>query len=240
MTFDDFAGDYEERVEEALGFPGLDHARILAAKAGHLLDIVGRELGGAGERKVLDIGCGIGSMEDHLAGDGRRLYGTDVAIRPLFRARNRAARLGLVAYDGVDLPFADQSFDISFAASVFHHVEVRARRNLMTEMTRVTRLGGLVAILEHNPLNPLTRMIVARCSFDRDAILLGAREARELLRAGGLCGVASQYVLFAPWSTLGWRRLERRIGALPLGGQYIAFGRRGGSSMGAARVVEEP
>ena len=35
---------------------------------------------------------------------------------------------------------------------------------------------------KHNPLNPLTRLVVSRCEFDRDAVLLTAKAAKRLLR----------------------------------------------------------
>ena len=53
------------------------------------------------------------------------------------------------------------------------------------EAARVLRPGGVFAIIEHNPLNPATRLIVRRLPMDRNAILLGARETRRLLRAAG-------------------------------------------------------
>jgi hypothetical protein len=31
-------------------------------------------------------------------------------------------------------------------------------------LVRVVRPGGVAAIVEHNPLNPLTRLVVARCA----------------------------------------------------------------------------
>ena len=58
--------------------------------------------------------------------------------------------------------------------------------HFMNEMRRVVRPGGLVCVIEHNPLNPLTRLAVTRCAFDRDAVLLRAGKTRQLLRDAGL------------------------------------------------------
>ena len=52
---------------------------------------------------------------------------------------------------------------------------IMSRRQLagfVADMVRVTRPGGLVCVIEHNPLNPLTRLAVNRCPFDADAVLL--------------------------------------------------------------------
>jgi hypothetical protein len=91
-------------------------------------------------------------------------------------------------------------------------------------MVRLARPGGLVVIWEHNPWNPLTRRVVARCSFDRDAALLSLAETRRLLRRAGLSRIESRYGLFFPWRGRGWRRAERLLAQVPLGAQFAALG----------------
>src|SRR5262249_59211928 len=90
------------------------------------------------------------------------------------------------AYDtGEPLPYDEGSFDVAFAICVFHHVPPLERPALTAEMARVTRPGGLVAIFEHNPWNPLTRKAVRDCPFDEDAVLLSRPNARRLLDGAG-------------------------------------------------------
>lgn len=227
MSFDRYAYDYEQQVQAALSSCRADHATILAAKAEHLLATIDRmSIASSRPPLILDVGCGIGSLERYLAGGGRRLIGVDPAIVPLLRAGREADALGFAAFDGQRLPFADGSFDVVFAASVFHHVPPSGRGTLLAELTRVTRAGGLVAVLEHNPWNPLTRRIVSRCEFDRDAVLLTAGETCQLLRNAGLDRIDHRFTLFTPWSGRWWHRIETLLGRVPLGGQYIAFGVR--------------
>jgi hypothetical protein len=83
---------------------------------------------------------------------------------------------------------------------------------------------GLVCIIEHNPLNPLTPLAVAGCEFDRDAVLLGAGKARKLLAAGGLREIGARYFLLLPSEAKPARRIEGALGSVPLGAQYVAFG----------------
>ena len=94
----------------------------------------------------------------------------------------------------------------------------------MREMRRVVRPGGLVCVIEHNPLNPLTRLAVARCEFDRDAVLLGAGTARKLMAGAGLRQIDSRYFVLLPWEATPARRVEGALSQLPLGAQYAAFG----------------
>jgi len=226
MTFDEYADDYDAHVQSALPKWGVDHARILGAKADHLVAIMERALPGSLCPRILDVGCGTGSMARHLSGSRRRLIGVDPAVRALVRARRECPATDFSAFDGVDIPFADRAFDAVFAASVLHHVNPDRRRRLLEEVKRVTRADGLVMILEHNPRNPLTRRVVSRCEFDRDAILVEADEACDLLRQVGLQRVGRIFTLFTPWRGRLWGWIDAMLRDLPLGGQYIAFGRR--------------
>ena len=72
-------------------------------------------------------------------------------------------------------------------------------------------------IFEHNPVNPVTRYIVATCEFDENAVLrsrqasLKAREA-----AAGFSGIPSGlYRLFSGRLAVALRGLEPYLSALP-------------------------
>ena len=78
---------------------------------------------------------------------------------------------------------------------------------VIAEMARVTRPGGMVAIIEHNPLNPVTRHIVSRCPFDRDAVLLRCGTGARLLAGAGLEPGARRHRLLA--AAVGLHRASR-------------------------------
>ena len=121
----------------------------------------------------------------------------------------------------VELPFADASVDFVTAVCVYHHVHGTDRALLTREIRRVLSPRGLCCIIEHNPRNPVTRVIVGRCPVDVDAELLDAHEAAKLIEASGFRSLGTEYFLFFPerlFSRLGV--LERGLGRVPLGGQY--------------------
>jgi SAM-dependent methyltransferase len=135
-------------------------------------------------------------------------------------ARTANPKVDYRVADGTQLPFEDGSFDLAFAVCVLHHVPPPDRPVFVAELARVTRPGGLAVVLEHNPLNPLTRLAVSRCEFDDDAILLGRRETRGRLRAVGLEPVEQRYIIFFPWRSAVLGRAERALAPVPLGAQY--------------------
>ena len=90
----------------------------------------------------------------------------------------------------------------------------------------MTRPGGVLAVIEHNPLNPLTRLAVSRCEFDDDAVLLGRRRTERLLRAARLeLHPPSRYIAFFPWRNALLAKTERALRRIPLGAQYVVTGR---------------
>src|SRR4029079_18223478 len=125
----------------------------------------------------------------------------DVSSDCIVRARDDNPEVDYRVFDGSSFPFDEASFDPVTAICVVHHVAPVARANFIKEMRRVARPGGLICIIEHNPLNPLTRLAGMRCEFDRDATLLGVGEARRLLAAAGLREIGARHFLLLPWET---------------------------------------
>jgi SAM-dependent methyltransferase len=224
--FDRYSDAYRDAIEEAISFSGADLDLFTRTKAENLLDLAGR-IGPPDRLEFLDVGCGIGETDHLLEGRVRRLAGVDVAPRMLERARARNPWAEYRDYgEGEPIPFEDRSFDVCFAVCVLHHVPRGLRVGLVSEMSRVCRPGGLVALIEHNPHNPLTRRAVSGCEFDRDAELLSRREATHLLEAAGLARIGGRYIVFFPREGRLLRGIERRLGWLPLGAQYAVFAQR--------------
>ena len=101
-----------------------------------------------------------------------------------------------VQSDPAVIPFDNGQFDF-VTAGVYHHVPVAERARLTNEVKRVLKPGGIFCIVEHNPYNPATRMIVSRTPIDANAILLPRRETRSLLAGAGLSIAWQPFFLFS-------------------------------------------
>ena len=227
MNFDRYTDSYRDAVEESIGFMGGDAARYVGAKARMLVELSRRRIADPATLEALDVGCGPGETDAFLVGAFGQLHGVDLSAPMVRRAAERNPWAVYSTYDRSEpLPYEDASVDVSFAICVFHHVPVEERRVLIAEMKRVTRPGGVVAIFEHNPWNPLTRKAVRDCPFDDDAVLLSRPEARRLTAEAGLAPVESPFIIFFPREGVRRERIERRLGWLPLGAQYYVASRR--------------
>jgi SAM-dependent methyltransferase len=223
--FDSYRGNYRDIVQSSIDFSGLPHSFFMRAKIDLLRDLIAQRLG-MERPAMLDVGCGVGSIHPLLRPIASRLSGIDVSSASIAQARADNSDVEYRVFDGISFPFEDSGFDLVVAICVMHHVPTAQWADFVSEMYRVIRPGGLVCVIEHNPLNPLTRFAVSRCEFDRDAVLLGARTARELLTKSGFSKIASRHFLLLPWEAAPARRIEHALSGVPLGGQYAAFGNR--------------
>lgn len=176
---------------------------------------------------ILDFGAGIGNAlaPMHDAFPEAEIIALDVSSASLDLVERQAIpKVRTLVYDGLKVPLPDASLDCVFIACVFHHIPAEHHVALLRELRRVLRPDGVLVLFEHNPLNPLTRLAVARCEFDRDAVLIGAAEMRRRLRAGGFMRAERKFCLFFPPVLAMLRPLERFLGWLPLGAQYHLVG----------------
>lgn len=221
--FDAAAADYSRSIEAGFGPLARDHGFFVRHKAELLLRLLGSA---APDARLLDIGCGIGLLHRHLADRVGWLAGTDISAASLAVARAGNPGVEYRPFDGGRLPFADDSVDLALLSCVLHHVEPPARPALLAEAGRVLRPGGRLVVIEHNPLNPATQWVVARCALDRDARLLGAGRVAWLLRQAGFEVAERRALLFTPFAAGFFRRLDAWLGWLPLGAQHLTVGRK--------------
>lgn len=224
MDFNRYSDNYEETTSQATRISGQEQEFFVAIKRIRLLEELHRVGLDPGECSLLDVGCGVGLLEDTLDDAFGSVIGVDVAQDALKVARDRHPHSCFLRYDGTTLPFPNDSFDVSVAVCVMHHVPPPQWRTFLEEMVRVTKADGRVVVFEHNPLNPFTRLVVSRCEYDADASLLRGRKLHRLFKDVGLADQEIRYFLLFPWSGSVWRTIEHMVERVPAGAQYMITG----------------
>jgi SAM-dependent methyltransferase len=110
--------------------------------------------------RVLDVACGTGNLAIPAAKLGANVTGVDIAPNLIESAISRAEHEGVVCRfdvgDAEDLPYEDESFDVvmtMFGAMFAPRPDVTA-----SELIRVTKPGGLIAMANWTPEGPTGTM----------------------------------------------------------------------------------
>jgi SAM-dependent methyltransferase len=101
-------------------------------------------------RRVLDVGCGIGTYVDKLRQFSDRVYGIDVDVERVVEGGKRLPNLLVAAAESP--PFAEASFDVILLHEVLEHVE--DDRQVVGEAHRLLAPGGRMVIFAPNRLYP--------------------------------------------------------------------------------------
>jgi SAM-dependent methyltransferase len=103
--------------------------------------------------RVLDVACGTGNTAIPAAKRGAVVTGVDIASNLILQARERALAEGVNATfdegDAEQLPYEDGSFDA--VVTMFGAMFAPRYKLVASEMARVLRPGGLLAMANWNP-----------------------------------------------------------------------------------------
>jgi ubiquinone/menaquinone biosynthesis C-methylase UbiE len=129
--------------------------------------------GGADRVRLLDVACGTGRTLHQLAGahPTMRLHGVDLSPAYIRIARKRLAEIAeltLAVENAEALPWADAMFDVVTSVYLFHELPSNARRNVVREMFRVLRPGGLVVIEDSAQVSESAEIATALREFPRE------------------------------------------------------------------------
>jgi len=104
-----------------------------------------------GEATVLDVGCGDGSVARHLieANPSLEIIGIDTLVRD-------GAAIAVKKFDGMEIPYASDSFDYCLFVDVLHHASDPFL--LLKEAVRVARRG--IVIKDHTAQGLFARQVL--------------------------------------------------------------------------------
>lgn len=230
--------DYVAQVNRSIAFSGAEQSLFTRGKAKRTLEVLRRRGCEPKRMRLLDIGCGMGLIHQHIAGEFKALTGVDIAPDALTAARRNNPSVDYREQIDPDLPVEAASFDVATTVCVMHHVPPKQRAHFLAEAWAALRPGGWLLVFEHNPWNPLTRLAVARCPFDFDAVLIDPSAMTRLLRTAGFVDVAREFLFFTPFANPLARWLETTLRALPAGAQYVAVGRRPFPGASTSRALD--
>ena len=215
INFDDFSSDYENKILKSFGNIDSNVSYYHSGKA----KIAKRELASS-PNKILDFGCGIGSMLKFLKEnfDYSKFYAYDESLKSLEHVKTKYPDVNCIhSLDTIE------KFDLIFVSNVIHHVKSGERNDFLKKIYNLLDDNGRLLIYEHNPYNPITLKVVANCEFDIDAELINKKNLIKLCNENNFKLQKSGYIHFFPSKLKFFFNLERYLKWFFLGAQYFCI-----------------
>ena len=223
--FDKFSKHYNLFSDKAIRITGYDTKNLVDAKLKKL-----KFLSPALTKKsfqFLDYGCGVGNLYCSVSTFfPQAVYtGVDSSRQSVHEARSRFSDNS--DFQELDsLRWKNNKYDLIFSSGVFHHIPHQEHGSIISHLASLLKPGGKIVIWEHNPINPFTQKIVKECIFDKDAVLVQAKEIKQRLKEASLVKVQIIYTTFFPKLLSGLNVFDSMLSWLPLGGQYLVTGEK--------------
>lgn len=215
INFDNYADNYNEHINKSFGSleNNLDYYHIKKS------EILKMELGYQ-PKKILDLGCGVGTMLKLLSKQfpDSIFYAQDESPKSMNYIKKNHPNVNCLSNLNTE-----EKFDLIFLSNVIHHVKSSERDDLFKKIHSLLNPEGKLFIFEHNPYNPLTLKLVANCEFDADAELIKKKDLIKICKRNNLKIFKSGYIHFFP-SKLGFLfKIENYLKWLFLGAQYFCI-----------------
>jgi demethylmenaquinone methyltransferase/2-methoxy-6-polyprenyl-1,4-benzoquinol methylase len=173
-----------------------------------------------GER-ILDIAAGTGTSSEPFADSGVDVVPADFSLGMLRVGHRRRSDLGFTAADAMNLPFADESFDV--VTMSFGLRNVADPDAALREFHRVTKPGGRLVVCEFSqPVNGAFRKVYSE--YLMEALPRVARRVSsnpesyvylaESIQAWPAQRAMAERIAGAGWEGVKWRNLSGGVVAL--------------------------
>jgi ubiquinone/menaquinone biosynthesis C-methylase UbiE len=120
-------------------------------------------------KKVLEIGVGLGADHQKFAEAGAKLTGVDLTPRAIEHVKKRFAQLNLVSdlriADAEQLPFDSQYFDMVYSWGVLHHTP--DTQAAIDEIYRVLKPNGEAKIMLYHKYSIYSFLLWVKCALLR-------------------------------------------------------------------------
>ncbi len=215
--FDNYIDNYRENLNVHCAPTGESFDYFITLKAHKLKEWLSR-YNIQNPSTILDFGCGDGAMTAAVKNlfPNSTCFGVDPSPESIEVAHKNYVNISF-SISHEKIPFEDNTFDVIYAAGVFHHIPFEMHHHYKKECMRVLKPQGFLIVFELNPINPGTRYIFNRNPIDQNATMLTPWYAKKLFYPYYKELI---FYCFFPNILRILRPLEKYLTKAPLGGLY--------------------
>ena len=136
---------------------------IVTMPFSRLRDKVVNFTNGINGSKILDVATGTGGQAFAFSKKGYDVIGIDLseAMLKVAYRKNKYGNVKFEVADATNLPFKNNSFDVSCVSFALHDMPLNIREKVLKEMVRVTTPEGMIVIVDYAlPKNRVSRFLI--------------------------------------------------------------------------------
>lgn len=226
----DIGFDYEAKLLK-------NHKYYVKVKSLHLLRKVEELYGNTKNLICIDLGCGPAETTEYFQDRFSHIFACDYSPGMIeYAAKKNLKNVTFKLCQSENLPFDANSVDAIFMYGLTHHIDSGEKIiQTFNEANRILKKGGMVAVYDFNPFNPLSRYIVKTSQIDGGVKLDGYKkslfpttffswELISILKKAGFKIAKHEYLIFLPKMFSALLPLERFLAKVPFGGMYSIIG----------------
>lgn len=141
-------------------------------------------------KKILEIGCGPGALAESLARwyPNAQVYGIDRDSNFIDFAGKKAPHINFLEGDATELPFENESFDVTISNTVAEHIEPS---KFYGEQYRVLKENGVCLVLSaRKGINISAPCIMEESEFEKDIWQRAGKFYEETIKKYDICAYA--------------------------------------------------
>ena len=165
---------------------------------------------------ILDFGCGDGAMTSFVSYyfNHAQIYGTDSSYESIEFAQQYYKAIQFNTLNEIPTNYPSNTFDLIYAAEVFHHIPYNQHHEWISELIRITKPSGHIVIIEFNPLNPVTTLRFIFNPLEKASRMLFPWYTKKLCTSRGT--VTTKFFSFPQFI----KPVEKYMSKIPCGALY--------------------
>jgi ubiquinone/menaquinone biosynthesis C-methylase UbiE len=171
--------------------------------------------------KILEIGCGIGSVVNELSKQGYNITGTDISSKAITYGLEKYPDIHLEVQPAEALPYENESFDTVLSFDLFEHIAKIDKH--VSEVFRVLRNGGYYLFQTPNKYSNVVFETLYHKSFKWRRAHPSLHTPKQLKRRLSEHGFEMQFVKMNPVNEFTISKLRKKFGPLSNIFKHINF-----------------
>lgn len=162
--------------------------------------------------RILEIGCGIGSIVAELSGQGYDITGTDISGEAIAYGLKKYGDIKLQVQPAQDLQFEDETFDVVLSFDLFEHIAQVDKH--ISEVYRVLRKDGLYLFQTPNKYSNVIFETLYHKSLKWRRAHPSLHTPGQLKRRLSGHGFETQFVKMNPVNEFTLNKLRKKLGPI--------------------------